>query len=83
LGKTSRVGLTRNFGDIQMKNLKKTLAAASLGTVAVLSVPSAFALDAAITTALTSVGTDVGLLGAAIVIVCVAILGFKLLKKAL
>ena len=65
-----------------MKNLYNKIAAASLVVVAGIGSASA-AVDATVTTALTTAGTDAATIGAAVLVVIVAIFGFKMLRKAL
>ena len=55
-----------------------------VGTVVAVSPLSAFAaIDASVTTALTSAGTDAATIGAAVLVIIVGIYAFKLLRKAL
>jgi len=50
--------------------------------ISVFTIP-AFALDAGVTAALTTAGVDIGLAGAAVLLVLVGIKAFRLLQKVL
>ena len=65
-----------------MNNLQNKIAAASVTVVAGIGSASA-AVDASVTGALTTAGTDAATIGAAVLVVIVAIFGFKMLRKAL
>ena len=61
-------------------NIYKKVGAVSV--VSLIAAP-AFALDAGVTTALTAAGTDVGVVGAAILLIIGAIVAFKFIKRAM
>ncbi len=62
-----------------LKNRFVQLSAVSAASVGIASA----AVDASVTTALTTAGTDAATIGSAVLVVIVAIFGFKMLRKAL
>ena len=66
-----------------IKNVKAKIQAVTGVSSMALAGGAMAAVPADVTTALTTAGTDVGTVGAAVLVVIVAIVAFKLLRKAL
>jgi hypothetical protein len=64
-------------------SLKRLLNYSAASVFLAASAPSFAAVPEAVTTAITGAGTDAGTVGAAVLVVIVAIFAFKLMRKAL
>lgn len=79
---TARKGqITKSIGLLKMKLANKLML---VGATLVAGISSASAaVDAGVTTAITTAGADASTVGAAVLVVIVGIFAFKLLRKAL